>query len=150
MEENDGDPLLNDMLCTNQLAVKMKLFRMALAGIDTRVNRGHVQLEEGAESLGVQFHDTKLWLGTNPGTFASPDDWAWDGIAIIQGNWEGLKASIRSQVMSDTREEMQGVLQNIKSEALDATCADFYQLVAPLKFKPILMRNKLRLLKQDN
>jgi hypothetical protein len=149
-EEEDGYQLLNYMLRTNQLSVNMQLLGMALAGIVTRVKRGHVQLEEVVESLGGQTHYTNMRLDTKPGMFASSEDSVLDGIATIQGNFEGLEASIISQDMSDMREEMQCVLQDIKSEVLATTHANFNQLVAPLKSEAVLMRKELSLLKQDN
>jgi hypothetical protein len=50
-EEEDGDPLLNDTLRTNQLAVNMQLLRMALVGMGDNFKREHSQLEESDDAL---------------------------------------------------------------------------------------------------
>jgi hypothetical protein len=90
-EEEYGDPILNDALCTNQLAINVQLLRMVLAGMDEKFKRLHSQLEAFSDALGGQIHDTDLKLGTNPGKFTSPEDSAWDGTATTQGTLGGME-----------------------------------------------------------
>jgi hypothetical protein len=149
-DEEEGGPLLNNTLRTNQLSVNMELSRMAITGLDKQVTRGQVQQDESADVLGGQIHDTKLRLGLNPGNFTSSGDLAWDGIATIHGTLEGLEANLKVNMMLAMRSEMKSAFQEIKEAALANTRAEFKKLVLPLKTEAVIMRQELKLLKQDN
>jgi hypothetical protein len=117
--DEDSDPVFDDSLRTNQLAINRKLMRMNVETLERHLTKGLVSYEEALESLGSQVHATRVQVGKDSGICTSGEESVWEGIAGVHVKMDSMESRIRSEILS----EIMPIIGPIKSEAAAGTSA---------------------------